>query len=339
MSFVLAFVGSVMTAKSLGEFAADRRFRVITVDYRESQGACWARHSLQAFYGGETYTLQLDSHHRFAPGWDNALIDLFRGIESEKPLLTTYLPSYEPTSARREAAAWIIGFDRFSREGILLTRPNHLPGPADQPVPARFYSAHFAFTFGKFCEEVRHDPNLYFHGEEITLAVRAFTHGYDLFHPHRVLAWHEYTRGYRRRHWDDHVAGNGVAKAWHLRDLESQRRCRVLLGMEPGQMDFGQYGLGNKRTLEDYQRYSGIHFALRLAQSYTLEGRFPPNPEVYGLEEWQARCTKEFETTIALHRRDLPERSDFDFGTSGSMTEMAVSCIGMTCLQTRSARC
>ena len=66
-------------------------------------------------------------------------------------------------------------------------------------------------------------------------------------------------------------------------------------------------------ALEDYQRYSGIHFALRLAQSYTLEGRFPPNPEVYGLEEWQARCTKEFETTIALHRRDLPERSDFDF--------------------------
>ena len=79
-------------SESLGEFAADRRFRVITVDYRESQGACWARHSLQAFYGGETYTLQLDSHHRFAPGWDNALIDLFRGIESEKPLLTTYLP-------------------------------------------------------------------------------------------------------------------------------------------------------------------------------------------------------------------------------------------------------
>ncbi len=72
-----------------------------------------------------------------------------------------------------------------------------------EPIPARFYSAHFAFTVGQFCKEVPHDPEYYFHGEEISIAVRAYTWGYDLFHPHKVIAWHEYTRKGRTKQWDD----------------------------------------------------------------------------------------------------------------------------------------
>ena len=41
------------------------------------------------------------------------------------------------------------------------------------------------------------------------MTVRAFTHGYDLFYPHRVILWHEYTRNYRPKHWDDHTAEKG----------------------------------------------------------------------------------------------------------------------------------
>ena len=44
---------------------------------------------------------------------------------------------------------------------------------------------------------VPYDPTLYFLGEEITLAVRAYTHGYDLFHPSETIVWHEYTRNGR----------------------------------------------------------------------------------------------------------------------------------------------
>ena len=47
---------------------------------------------------------------------------------------------------------------------------------------------------GQWCIEVPYDPDYYFHGEEISLAVRSYTWGYDLFHPHKIIAWHEYTR-------------------------------------------------------------------------------------------------------------------------------------------------
>lgn len=33
--------------------------------------------------------------------------------------------------------------------------------------------------------------------------MRAFTHGYDLYHPHKVIVSHEYTRSYGRKHWED----------------------------------------------------------------------------------------------------------------------------------------
>src|SRR6478672_7522891 len=48
----------------------DPRFRIREVDWRESQGACWARSEIMGLYDGQDYFLQLDSHHRFVEGWD-----------------------------------------------------------------------------------------------------------------------------------------------------------------------------------------------------------------------------------------------------------------------------
>ena len=62
--------------EDLSELLSDPRFRMIDVPYQESKGVCWARNAIQSLYDGETYTLQLDSHHRFMPAWDTALINM-----------------------------------------------------------------------------------------------------------------------------------------------------------------------------------------------------------------------------------------------------------------------
>jgi hypothetical protein len=301
--------------EDLDEFLVDPRYRVIEVPYRDSQGVCWARNALQSLYAGETYTLQLDSHHRFIAGWDQALIDMLQLADSERPILTTYAPSYDPDDeSGRDFVPTKIGFDRFVPDGLIRVRPLLMMDyqTLDRPIRARFYSAHFAFSWGRFCEEVKHDPNLYFCGEEISVAVRSFTRGYDLYHPHRVVLWHEYSRSYRRKHWDDHVEGK-VEKPWHSRDAAAQERLRALLRLEPSETDFGEFGLGNVRSLDDYERYAGISFKLRLVQDFTLEDRQPPNPEVYDEEEWPARLLKDFETRICLDKSLLPAADDMDF--------------------------
>ena len=66
--------------------------RLISHDWTESKGGCWARHRTQGLYDGEPFTLQNDSHTRMAPGWDSDLLTLFRDFRSDKPLITGDLP-------------------------------------------------------------------------------------------------------------------------------------------------------------------------------------------------------------------------------------------------------
>jgi hypothetical protein len=299
-------------SESLGKFLSDPRFRVISIPYQDSKGVCWARNAIQSLYAGETYTLQLDSHHRFIRNWDSALIEMLESLDSEKPLLTSYAPHYDPRKAAPpKSVPWKIAFDRFSSDGRLLTRPSFMDEHRDlaRPMPARFYSAHFAFTIGEFCREVPHDPLLYFLGEEITIAVRAFTHGYDLYHPNKVIVWHEYTRNYRRKHWDDHLDG---ADPWHVRDATAGDRVATLLGQRNSALDLGEFGLGRSRSLLDYEQYAGINFKLRLVQDYTRQDHPPPNPEVFSGADWKKHSVKDRRATIRVRPNQLPALKDKD---------------------------
>ena len=194
--------------ESLERFT-DPAFRVIDVDWHDSHGACWARAEVMRLWQQERWFLQLDAHHRFVQDWDEKLLAQAAATGSGKPILTTYLGPFDPEDPSSFTAEPMrMEFDRFTEDGIVVFRPGVMPGweQSSRPVRSRFLSAHFLFAPGSFVSNVPYDPDLYFLGEEITLAVRAFTHGYDLFHPGEVIAWHEYTRNYRRKHWDDHTA-------------------------------------------------------------------------------------------------------------------------------------
>ena len=298
---------------TLDEYVNDERVIILDIPYSESEGACWARNLIQQKYRGEKYTLQLDSHHRFIQGWDTELIKMLKGLQDKgfkKPLLTSYACSYDPESdpKGRITTPWRMDFDRFSPEGVLHTRPSSIDNwkELEHPVPARFYSAHFAFTLGKFCREVPHDPELYFHGEEPSIAVRAFTHGYDLFHPHRCILWHEYTREGKKKNWDDY-------KNWGNRDKRSHKRFRELLGSGTERIeDYGKYGLGIARPLEMWEQYAGVRFKDRSAQQYTYDRNDPPNPAYDSSEEYDKSFKLKFKHYIDIHKSSLPE-DDYEF--------------------------
>jgi len=298
---------------NIDKYKDDKRFKIVDVNYEDSKGACWARNTLQQEYTNEEYTLQLDSHHRFIEGWDTELIKMLKGLQKKghkKPLLTSYISSYNPENdpEGRVKVPWLMNFDRFIPEGAVFFLPATIPGWQDmtEPIPGRFYSAHFAFSLGSFVKEVPHDPEYYFHGEEISIAVRAFTHGYDLFHPHKIIAWHEYTRKGRTKQWDDD-------KTWGDRNTNSHLRNRKLFEMDglEKDIDFGIYDFGTERTLEDYERYAGVNFKKRSVQEYTKKNNFAPNPPLYG-EEYESSWTRSFKHCINIHRSSVTEK-DYSF--------------------------
>ena len=299
----------------LEEYRKDKRFRILDVLYSDSRGVCWARNQVQQLYEGEEYTLQIDSHMRFEKDWDDTLIKMIKQLQKkgfEKPLLTGYVSSFDPDNdpSGRVQEPWRMAFDRFIPEGAVFFLPETIPGWQEmkEPVPARFYSAHFAFTLGKFSEEVQHDPEFYFHGEEISIAVRAYTHGYDLFHPHRVVICHEYTRKGRTKQWDDD-------KDWVNKNNLSHQKNRQLFGMDGEEvtMDFSKYGFGTERTLRDYEIYSGLLFSKRAVQQYTLDKNYPPNPYIFQTEEeLMASYASIFKHCIDVGFTQVPEK-DYEF--------------------------
>lgn len=226
---------------------------LIEVPAAGSQGCNWARALLQQRWDGEEYTLFLDSHHRFASGWDDTLVDLHRRLAREgieQPLLTGYLPPYDPGGDPGGRVRAVYRMDLAERrEGMMHRLTGHSVAAWERlrrPLPAGYVSLHLLFAEGHFNEMVPMDPAIYFFADEVAVALRAFTHGYDLFHPHVLLGWHLYDRRSRTTHWADHPDGAA-------RTTQSLARTRALFAGT----DLGPYGLGDRRTRHDYERLVG----------------------------------------------------------------------------------
>lgn len=287
----------------LDEYLHHKQFTIIDVDYRDAKGPCWIRAQLNAAYKNQTYMLQLDSHHRFADGWDTTLITMLEQLRSDecpKPLLSSYLPSFNPANdpAERVLSPWIMEFDRFAPESPVHFLPHTIDDftTRDAPVPARFVSGHFIFADGSFVQDVPYDPTYYFHGEEINLSVRAYMAGYDLFAPHIICIWHEYHRNGKRKHWDDHPT-------WVELDKVSHAHNREVLGID--QIDSEKRLLSHHRTLQDYEMYAGIEFATRRVHTKTIDKQHPPisvtsDEHLSGLMSYHKMC-------IDVHRPEFTE--------------------------------
>ena len=179
-----------------------------------------------------------------------ALLESLRAAGISKPILTGYLPPYDPNHDPAGRGNNIFEIRRAYRHQGLLFRlegdpvPNW-PGLA-APPPAKFASLHFLFADGALNEELTIDSSIYFFVDEIAISLRAYTLGYDLFYPHRILGWHLYNRATRVTHWHD----NPDSRA--QQEITSKRIQALYQGRWQG-----KYGLGKVRSALDYEKMVG----------------------------------------------------------------------------------
>ena len=270
----------------LSEYKDDPRFKIEEIHYTKAKGLPYARALINDnLLTDEDFVCQLDSHHRFTGNWDTTLINWYDELVDDgyNPVIGGYSPLYNPFNDPEERVQepWMSQAACFYPFGTIFIRPGAVPNWQNlkKPYPARFLSGHFAFGSNKWARDVRHDPNIFFAGEEINLTVRTFTNGYDLFHPHRVVIWHATMREERSGIlvWDDqHKRGDDQ---WHKGNDIARSRIRQLLDVEDNGHNLGDYNLGTKRTLHDYEVYSGINFKNRSFQQHTIDNNFPSNPK------------------------------------------------------------
>ena len=289
----------------LTEYKNDKRFKIYECLYTEAKGLPWARAVInEQLLTDEDYILQLDSHHRFAQDWDEILIEMHNQREKQgyKPILAAYLPLYTPFNdpGGRTMEPWQQHFVCFYPHGTIFIRPGLLTGWQDMTEApfSRFLSGHFCFARAEWAKEIKHDPDIYFSGEEINLTVRSYTHGYDMFHPYKLVVWHSTMREERSGmlKWDDD-AKRGVD--WWNKQETARAKIRQLFRTEDNGFDLTGYDLGTARTLAEYEAYAGVNFKDRSVQKYTLDNFYPPTPI-------DSPWSKSFYHLVTVHRHELP---------------------------------
>lgn len=313
---------------SIAQIASLPQVRFIAVPYHESRGACWARALASELYDGQEFYMQIDSHHRFADHWDDKVLAMFKGLEADgvkKPLLTSYPPAFDPANdpAGRAEGGIQIDFNVFSDQTVFHTGSSAIKDwdKRNKPIRGRFFAGGFAFARAQFLKDVPYDPHYYFQGEEMNMAFRAFSHGYDIYHPHKPMLWHQYIRREAPKHWKDHVkTPEQQAESrttWEQLNALSAKRIRHFFsfsGYRYEDIDWGKYGRGTERSLRDYELFCGIDFRQKRITKQCLNKEEPSatwNKAITD-EQWDASLLKMYEHTIEIMQGVLP-LDDYDF--------------------------
>jgi Glycosyltransferase (GlcNAc) len=244
---------------------------VYEMDYKLAVGPVFARHIVNRLYRGEYYALQITAHTAFTKNWDVELIEQLEETGNEMGVITTYLDDAsgnidDKTGTSLKKSRLILcnaGFHGVGHERRLHheynDQPDMLPSIAEMPQLQPFWSSTFSFSRGHFILTVPYDHRLSMIrklDEEISMAIRAFTHGYDFYTPVKSVCFDTARNEKLPSVYEVQHQYKGLEK-------NALRRLDILIGMDSeAQSDIDPneiYGLGIARPLAKFHTAFGIH--------------------------------------------------------------------------------
>lgn len=251
----------------LANMTRSKQIRYIAIDRLHSRGVGWARNVAMSLYQEEDWFFQIDSHMIFKLGWDIKILESAEECSKVNPqfVISSYpnpfnfidgIPTPQPVTEK--ILAHVVKGDSDFGEFLTL---GFKAISIDQEVPLKGYhlGAGCLFAPGKFASKFPYDPQIYFEGEEQALAARLFTHGWDIFHVPGLPIYHLYQKAdapTRPKHWNKEDDVNRTEK-WHELSSNAKHRLTSILLEEN---NYGVYGLGQQRTMEEYAAFSGIDY-------------------------------------------------------------------------------
>jgi hypothetical protein len=226
-----------------------------------------SRSIANSFYDGEDYYLQIDSHMRFAKNWDTTLIDgilEYQSMGLPKPLITQYPPAYTYENDGTEKHHYVEPFYQcgiWFGENTQQFKDTLIPTQTAKVIFdncgfTKSVSGGFIFTIGQFAK-IKPNPKIAFWGEELLIAARAFTHGFDLVMPFAHSVCHLYHSQQPFAKVRRHHAWQDFPENWAAFDSESKQEYRKIFK----ERIVGEFGFGEERTLNEYEEFAGLDFA------------------------------------------------------------------------------
>jgi len=241
-------------------------------------GPCFARHIGHRMYRGEYYAMQVDAHVTFVQDWDTDVIAQIKVTGNEMAVLTTYLSditgSIDPITgySLRNTRPIMCNTDYESnQQGTFLRHKSQPEGRSSvrgSPQMEPYWAAGFSFSRGHFVVNVPYDQYLpmIFLGEEMSIGLRGFTYGYDMYANEKSICFHSYAIG------PNMAKRNKVAHFWEHSNMylgvgkKAMNRVLGVVHMNPevseeswDHVELDKYGIGAVRTPEKFFRTFGIH--------------------------------------------------------------------------------
>jgi len=256
-------------------FSHPKQLRIDNVDYRDSKGICWAKDRARNLYNNEKWFLFLDSHHRFIENWDEILVLEIKKIQQKTNNNNIILSQCPPTYniETNEKNNYIS--NRISCKYFIGTYTNCSSDKYSDNENLTLF-CYGCFVFSSSTNLLyRLNPksdNL----DEVPFSISNWTNRFDLYVISKPVIWHYWPNGEESEkniERKKYKVTNTYANNFMLALIESKKsKDNNILE------DIKQYHLGNKRTLRDYERFSGINFRKKTMRERTKQGIF---------EEWK----------------------------------------------------
>lgn len=233
-----------------------------------------ARINSHKLYDNQDYYLNMDSHMRCIKNWDEELINDFEKLQKREgpSVITCYAAPYD----KDENGVDIIedidystsfymqehNINHFKKFGIPQFCAYNQNYGIETPSP--YISGHFFFTSRQAIIDSPFVKEIMFTEEEIFMAVRFFTAGYNLYNPKKTYVYHRYGRNGRKLFWED------FPDVWHKKDIESRNFASNVL---QNNIVNNENGLLSKRTLSEFESYSGLRFSDRAFDESIIKNR------------------------------------------------------------------
>lgn len=247
--------------------------RYIHMPPKCARGCAWARAVCQQLYLDEPFYFQIDSHTLFDEAWDYNLLQQYFNIHETKIKFSNQpykaddivLSSYPNmfTNVRKgipgqskyrytkntttikiiKGHAFVDGY--YCRQILDVT-------DSSSAIRGHFVSGGMIFASSEFVKRIPYDNHYYFEEDELSIALKLFTHNIDVYHIPNNPTYHLYTTEetkYRPQHWDDH------AQAGKMR-VSSHERMKEMIN--DGSNMSKHYRLGEKRNLQQFEDETGL---------------------------------------------------------------------------------
>ena len=241
----------------LKDYDNNPQFKIIKMHWNQARGAAYARGLIFDLFNDEDYFFQIDCHTRFFENWDSNIIECLNECKNINPKAVI---SHYPVNINNmnQSLSSIINITTVRCINVNMGIKTHGRFVPINKCPVTSWGTSAAMLF--FDRQTYYDMpfdkdiyNGYQFEEQVVIAARYWTHGYDIFTPSKHIIATEYitnTKRYKERPKTD----------YNKKKDTYDRLCHIMkLKYNQKYINTDKNYLGNIRTIENYYKMLQIY--------------------------------------------------------------------------------